>query len=323
MIIALARASDEIALILSFMRWRLRRRSARFASASARLPPVSIWMAMAMAKKSISGLLTTRAMRQSAASSGSPSCTRSLIARKCVPTGAPYSCPTVPTHSITGRPERMPRMMVSMASGSCFMKRLASMSPRKRTPRSTSVMPLKSAGTTSSATGRPLATAPPTVRTAAATSESAMKPGDREVEAGALDVGAQPHGVEQRHEAGEVFGDAHQGVVLGLLPQEVQPQVLDVELARHAPPADPGEALAVPRLHAQHHRQHEEADPDQHADRGDEGGGRQDQVDGQRQFIASSSRLPRPKYSARGMKCGRRWLHSNRPEMLPSAFSPS
>ena len=73
MIIALARASDEIALIFSFIRSRLRRRSARLPSASDRLPPVSIWMAMAMARKSISGLSMTRAMRQSAASSGSPS----------------------------------------------------------------------------------------------------------------------------------------------------------------------------------------------------------------------------------------------------------
>jgi hypothetical protein len=43
----------------------------------------------------------------------------------------------------------------------------------------------------------------------------------------------------------------------------------------------------------------------------------------ERHPIASRSRLPRPKYSARGVKCGRRWLDSKRPDRLPSEFSPS
>ena len=144
---ALARASDEIALILSFICSRLRRRSARLPRASERLPPVSTWMAIEIAKKSISGLSMTRATRQSAASSGSPSITRSLIAWKWPPTGSSYSWPTLPMHSMTGRPERMPRMMVSIASGSCFMKRLERRPPRNFTKRSTRNMPEKRPGT--------------------------------------------------------------------------------------------------------------------------------------------------------------------------------
>ena len=41
----------------------------------------------------------------------------------------------------------MPRMMVSMPSGSCFMKRLAIMPPRNFTNRSMPNMPMKRPGT--------------------------------------------------------------------------------------------------------------------------------------------------------------------------------
>ena len=74
-------------------------------------------------------------------------------------------------------------------------------------------------------------------------------------------------------------------------------------------------------LHPQDHGEDEQAEPDRDRDRDDEDRADDDQVD--RHPIASSSRVPSPKYSARGMKFGRRCVHSKRPARLPSAFSPS
>ena len=263
-----------------------------------------------------------RATRQSAPSSVSPSITRSLIARKWPPTGSSYSWPTPPMHSITGRPERMPRMMVSSASGSCFMKRLAA--GRRGTSRSGRVanIPKKSPGTRQSTSGLPRTSMP------ASTADGADRRA-RSITKVATDQSSSARRKLARSRAvsssGTNFASASvsvtMSVLLLLLAHERQPRVLHVDPARHPPAADAGEPLAVLVLHPQHHGDHEEAEPDRDRDRDEEEREGDDQV--ARHPIASRSRVPRPKYSARGMKCGRRWLHSKRPERLPSAFSPS
>ena len=128
-------------------------------------------------------------------------------------------------------------------------------------------------------------------------------------------------GIEKGNEAGERVGEPHDEVRFLLLAEERHARLLEVQPAGHPPPPDPGEAPAVPVLHAQDDGQHEKAQPDRDRDRDDEEPGEDDQVE--RHPIASSKRVPSPKYSARGMKCGRRLLHSNRPARVPSAFSPS
>ena len=291
-------------------------------SASDRLPPVSTWIAIEIARKSISGLSMIRATRQSAASSVSPSITRSLIARKWPPTGSGYSWPTPPMHSITGRPERMPRMMVSMRVGQLLHEAVglpvaaelheavggehAEEEPRdqdqhqrlaeseragehRRERRATSEIDTKVATDQSSSARRKLARS-------RAVSSSGMKRASASVSVTMA-----------------FFSCFCLRSVSRASSRSIRPDM--------PPAADPGQPLAVLVLQPQHHGDHEEAQPDRDRDRDEEEREGDDQV--ARHPIASRSRVPRPKYSARGMKCGRRWLHSKRPEMLPSAFSPS
>ena len=225
-------------------------------------------------------------------------------------------------HSITGRPERMPRMMVSIASGSCFMKRLERRPPRNFTKRSTRNMPGEEAGDQPDVERqarepghRRRRSTPPTaseIITKVATDQPS--PARRKLARSRV---VSSSGMKLRQRVGH--GD--EDVLLLLLAQQRHPHVVEVEAAGHALAADARQPLAVLGLHPQHDGDDEEAEPDRDDDRDDEDRADDDQV--ARHPIASRSRVPRPKYSARGMKCGRRCVHSWRPARVPSEFSPS
>ena len=224
-------------------------------------------------------------------------------------------------HSMTGRPERMPRMMVSMRVGELLHELVGAPAAAELHEAVDEEHPGKQAGDDPDVEGQ--AGGPGLARDedAAERERRHHEGGDRPVEPGAAEVGAQPRGVEQRDEAGERVGQGDEEVRLLLLAQEHHPRLVDVEAARHALAPDARQPLAVPGLHPQHDGDHEEAQPDRDRDRDDEDRADDDQVC--RHPIASRSRVPRPKYSARGVKCGRRCVHSRRPARVPSAFSPS
>ena len=166
-------------------------------------------------------------------------------------------------HSITGRPERMPRMMVSMRVGQLLheavgaaCRRAASRSGRRAN------MPTKSAGQHADADRHARCTKAPSQREHRADAERDRRrrsPTDQ-LEPGAAEVGAQPRGVEQRHERAPARRSAStMAFGLLLLAHQHQPRVVDVEPAGHPPAADAGQALAVLVLHPQHHGEHEQA----------------------------------------------------------------
>src|SRR4051812_2513436 len=115
--IADALDSELIARILSFICARLRRTSARFDKVSARLPPVSRWIASVMTKNWNSAVPRRSAVSWSAASIVRPIFILSLTIRNSTPTGPWISLATMPRVSVIGRPERRPRTISSIASG--------------------------------------------------------------------------------------------------------------------------------------------------------------------------------------------------------------
>ena len=104
-------------MILSFICARLRSTSARFDSVSAKLPPVSRWIASVMTKNWNSGVPRRSAVSCSAASIVRPIFILSDTPRNSMPTGPWSSVATMPSVSVIGRPERSPRTISSIASG--------------------------------------------------------------------------------------------------------------------------------------------------------------------------------------------------------------
>ena len=151
-----------------------------------------------------------------------------------------------------------------------------------------------------------------------------MKPPTDRLMPGAVDVGAQPRGVEQRHEAGQRVGERDQQRSFSCFCRTRFSRTSSMS-SRPDMRLRPTRARRLRCCAASRSTsdQHEEPDPDQHATEAMKAAAARMRSTVSDNPIASSSRLPRPKYSARGMKCGRRWLHSKRPERLPSAFSPS
>ena len=98
-----------------WMRWRST--VARFWSVSARLPPVSRWIAMEMTKNWNSGVPSRSAVSCKATSIERPIFILSLTERNSSPTGPSTSAPTTAIVSEIGRPERRPRTSSSIASG--------------------------------------------------------------------------------------------------------------------------------------------------------------------------------------------------------------
>src|SRR5258705_1734696 len=109
--------SELIARILSIIWARLRSTSARFDRVSARLPPVSRWIARVITKNWNSAVPRRSAVSCSATSIVRPIFILSETMRNSMPTGPPTSLATIPRVSVIGRPERRPRTISSIASG--------------------------------------------------------------------------------------------------------------------------------------------------------------------------------------------------------------
>lgn len=94
----------------------------RFESVSARLPPVSRWIASVMQKNWNSAVPMRSATSSSAISIVLPILMRSETPLNSMPTGSGTSLATIPSVSEIGKPERRPRTISSIASGNLALK---------------------------------------------------------------------------------------------------------------------------------------------------------------------------------------------------------
>jgi hypothetical protein len=125
-LVALARASDDSARIFNLNWRRLRSRSARLPNVSAKLPPVSRWIAMAMIIKRNSDASMRRETSHIACSIVLPRRTASVIRLNSRPIGSGISRATAAIDSEMGKPERKPRHIVSIDSGK-YLRNLATL----------------------------------------------------------------------------------------------------------------------------------------------------------------------------------------------------
>ena len=133
MIIAEAIASDDRALTFSRISLRARRMAERLASASARLPPVFCWMASTTVKNRSSGVGMRSNIFSRPWSIGSPMDRLSTRRWNSGPSGAGLSRAMMRRQSLTGRPDLMPRTMMSMASEKAAVNFLVRRLARKPT----------------------------------------------------------------------------------------------------------------------------------------------------------------------------------------------